>query len=104
MIDLKEVSKIDALFKKHPDIIGIIHFAAFKAMNESVNRPIAYYRNNLCSLMNVLEAMQKNKVRDIVFSSSCSVYGRPENFPVSENAKIKPLAPPMVTPSRFVKK
>jgi UDP-glucose 4-epimerase len=75
-------------FKRHNDIAGVIHFAAFKAVGESVKEPLLYYHNNLASLVNILQGMKDNGVQNIVFSSSCTVYGQPEELPVSENAPI----------------
>lgn len=94
--DLADYDRTDDFFNRHRDIKGVIHFAAHKAVGESVNEPLKYYRNNLLSLMNVLEAMKKYDVHNIVFSSSCTVYGQPdpENLPVSENAPIKKAESP----------
>lgn len=94
--DLANQSLTDDFFSRHDDIKGIIHFAAHKAVGESVEQPIKYYRNNLDSLMNILEAMDKYKVPNLVFSSSCTVYGQPdaEHLPVSENAPIKKAESP----------
>lgn len=94
--DLANQSLTDDFFSRHNDIKGIIHFAAHKAVGESVEQPIKYYRNNLDSLMNILEAMDKYKVPNLVFSSSCTVYGQPdaEHLPVSENAPIKKAESP----------
>jgi UDP-glucose 4-epimerase len=86
--DLIDKEKVDAFFVKYPKIEAIIHFAAFKAVGESVSNPIKYYRNNLVSLVNILDAMDQYHVPGIVFSSSCTVYGQPETLPVTENAPI----------------
>lgn len=94
-VDLNEIDKVEEVFKKYP-IKGIIHFAASKAVGESVEKPLLYYRNNLNSLMNVLEMMAKYGAKGIIFSSSCTVYGQPtpENLPVTEQAPIqKALSP-----------
>lgn len=94
-IDLNDKDKVEEVFKKY-QIKGIIHFAASKAVGESVEKPLLYYRNNLNSLMNVLEMMPKYGVKGIIFSSSCTVYGQPteENLPVTEQAPIqKALSP-----------
>lgn len=64
---------------------GIIHFAAYKAVGESVEMPIKYYRNNIGSLLNILEVMQVSNVKNMVFSSSCTVYGQPDDIPVTED-------------------
>ena len=86
--DLIEKDKVDAFFTKYPNIEAIIHFAAFKAVGESVAKPLMYYRNNLVSLMNLLDAMDHFNVPGLVFSSSCTVYGQPEKLPVTEEAPI----------------
>ena len=81
-------------FRKHNDLKGVIHFAAFKAVGESVEKPLLYYRNNLVSLMNILESMIENNIPNLVFSSSCTVYGQPDELPVSEKAPIKKAESP----------
>lgn len=94
-VDLNDFAATEEVFKKYP-IKGIIHFAASKAVGESVQKPLLYYRNNLNSLMNVLELMTKYGSKGIIFSSSCTVYGQPtdENLPVTEEAPIqKALSP-----------
>lgn len=92
--DLKDVSKVEELFDKEKDIEGVIHFAASKAVGESVQKPLMYYRNNVVSLINLLEVMSKKGVSNIVFSSSCTVYGQPDVLPVDESAPIKPAESP----------
>jgi UDP-glucose 4-epimerase len=94
--DCCDSAAIDALFARYHDIVGVIHFAASKAVNESVEQPLKYYRNNLMSLVNVLEAMKKYDVHNIVFSSSCTVYGQPtkEHLPVDETAPIQQALSP----------
>ena len=89
--DLADREKVDDFFNRHNDIKGVIHFAAHKAVGESVEKPLKYYRNNIVSLMNIIESMEKHGVSNIVFSSSCTVYGEPdpENLPISEKAPIK---------------
>ena len=87
--DLTMPDKTAAFFGKHSDIGGIIHFAAFKAVGESVEFPLKYYRNNLVSLINILQGMTDNAISNIVFSSSCTVYGQPEKLPVKENSPIQ---------------
>ena len=86
--DLLDFKKTNQIFKKEK-IKGVIHFAAFKSVFESVRSPLKYYENNLLSLINVLKSMEENTVSNIVFSSSCCVYGQPEKLPVSENAPFK---------------
>lgn len=87
-VDLRDYDATEAVFKKYPQICGIIHFAASKAVGESVQLPLVYYRNNVVSLVNLLELMPKYNVKGIIFSSSCTVYGQPmpENLPVTEEA------------------
>ncbi len=93
-VDCNDLPALTALFKKHRQIDGIIHFAASKAVGESVQKPLMYYRNNLVSLMNLLELMPQFDVPGIVFSSSCTVYGEPDDNPIDENAPIKPATSP----------
>ena len=95
-VDCCDMPALEGVFAKYPDIQGIIHFAASKAVGESVEKPLLYYRNNLNSLINLLELMPKYQVKGIIFSSSCTVYGQPspENLPVTEEAPIqKALSP-----------
>lgn len=86
-VDLRDKNAAEAVFAKYPEIEGIIHFAASKAVGESVQKPLLYYRNNIVSLVNLLELMPKYNVKGIIFSSSCTVYGQPklENLPVKED-------------------
>ena len=93
-IDCVDYVSMDRMFEKYNDIDAIIHFAAFKAVGESVEKPLLYYRNNLVSLINLLQLMPMHKVNNIVFSSSCTVYGQPDIQPVVERAPIKPAASP----------
>lgn len=92
--DLTDPVKTAAFFELHSDISAIIHFAAFKAVGESVDLPLKYYRNNLVSLVNILQGMADNDIRDIVFSSSCTVYGQPEVLPAREDTPIQMAASP----------
>jgi len=94
VFDLCEKEKVDAFFLRNKDIAAVIHFAAYKAVGESVNKPLEYYRNNLLSLVNLLDAMKQNGIPDFVFSSSCTVYGQPENLPVTEKAPLQPATSP----------
>ncbi len=87
--DLSNAAKTAEFFARNQDIQGIIHFAAFKAVGESMVKPVEYYRNNLCSLLNVLDGMKENGIKNLVFSSSCTVYGQPEVLPVTESAPIQ---------------
>jgi UDP-glucose 4-epimerase len=93
-VDLAEEQPTRELFNRHPGLNSVIHFAAFKAVGESVLHPLRYYRNNLGSLMNILKEMEIHGIRDLVFSSSCTVYGQPDVLPVSESAPIKKAASP----------
>ncbi|GMT45735.1 MAG: UDP-glucose 4-epimerase [bacterium] len=94
VFDLSDRGKTADFFKRNNDIMGVIHFAAFKAVGESVEKPLMYYRNNLISLMNILESMKENGIQNFVFSSSCTVYGQPDTLPVSEKAPIKKAESP----------
>jgi len=93
-IDLRNKRKTGFLLKKYPDIEAIIHFAAYKAVGESVERPLKYYRNNLLSLINLLELMRQYAIPNMVFSSSCTVYGQPEKLPVTEDAPVQAATSP----------
>lgn len=90
-VDLCDLDDTEAIFLENPDIVGIIHFAAFKSVPESVNEPLMYFRNNINSLLNILQCAEDFDVDNFVFSSSCSVYGNTTELPVSETA---PLAEP----------
>ena len=95
-VDCCDFQKLESVFKKYPGISGIIHFAASKAVGESVEKPLKYYENNLLSLINLLKLMPKYDVKGIIFSSSCTVYGQPdpENLPVTEETPQKPAESP----------
>ena len=93
-IDCTDYLSLDRMFEKYTDIEAIIHFAASKAVGESVEKPLLYYRNNLLSLINILQLMPVHKIKSIVFSSSCTVYGQPDILPVDESAPIKPALSP----------
>ncbi len=95
-IDCGNVTDLDNVFKNFPDIVGVIHFAASKAVGESVEKPLLYYRNNIGSLISVLEVMRLHQVPNIVFSSSCTVYGQPDasHLPVDETAPIQTALSP----------
>lgn len=92
--DLCDREKVFQLFSKYGDIKAIIHFAAFKAVGESVEKPLDYYHNNLTSLINLLYAMEKFNEPGLVFSSSCTVYGQPDILPVTEAAPVKKALAP----------
>lgn len=95
-VDCNDMEAMDAVMTQYPDIVATIHFAASKAVGESVEKPLLYYRNNIGSLLTLLELMKKHKVQNIVFSSSCTVYGQPssEHLPVDETAPIQPALSP----------
>jgi UDP-glucose 4-epimerase len=88
-IDLADGVLTSDFFNRHPKFDGVIHFAAFKAVGESVADPLKYYRNNLYSLINILEGMKVHSIQNLVFSSSCTVYGQPEVLPVTEQAPMQ---------------
>lgn len=95
-VDCCDLAALEGVFKKYPGISGIIHFAASKAVGESVEKPLKYYENNIMSLINLLKLMPEYGVKGIIFSSSCTVYGQPdpENLPVTEEAPIKTAESP----------
>lgn len=92
--DCTDIEALKKLFADYPRIKGIINFAASKAVGESIEKPILYYRNNLNTLMNLLEMMGKEDVKGLVFSSSCTVYGEPDHNPVTEDTPIKTATSP----------
>ena len=94
VLDLCDMEKLDGFIQKHRDISAVIHFAAYKAVGESVNKPLEYYRNNLFSLVNLLSVMKRYGIPNLVFSSSCTVYGQPEKLPVTEDAPLQPATSP----------
>lgn len=87
-VDICNKEAFFRVLEQHPDIVGIIHFAAYKAVGESVEQPLMYYRNNLGALANVLEACQRFHIDNLLFSSSCSVYGNVQKLPVSEDTPV----------------
>ena len=93
-VDLKNFDETLAVFQENEDISGIIHFAAFKAVGESVAEPLMYYENNMFSLINLLKCVKEFNVPNFVFSSSCTVYGNPDSIPVTEQSPIKPAESP----------
>lgn len=93
-MDLTEADKVRDFFARHRDIAAVIHFAALKAVGESVQKPLEYYRNNLNSLMNVISGMKEFGVRNLVFSSSCTVYGQADVLPVTEQTPRKQAESP----------
>ncbi len=92
--NLCDTEQVKDFFKEQSDLAGIIHFAALKAVGESVEKPLLYYRNNLLSLINLLDMMQQYNIPNLVFSSSCTVYGEPDALPVTEQAAIKKAESP----------
>jgi UDP-glucose 4-epimerase len=93
VFDICDSVRTNDLFSKH-SISAVIHFAAYKAVGESVRKPLEYYRNNLVSLINILDSMKSHGVENFVFSSSCTVYGQPDKLPVTEKSPIQPAVSP----------
>ncbi|MDV7139920.1 UDP-glucose 4-epimerase GalE [Maribacter sp. TH_r10] len=93
-IDLKERSKVEGFFKRHQDIEGVIHFAASKAVGESVEKPLLYYENNIGTLVYMLKELSAKASASFIFSSSCTVYGQADTMPITENAPVKPAESP----------
>ncbi|MBW7890906.1 MAG: UDP-glucose 4-epimerase GalE [Chitinophagaceae bacterium] len=93
-VDLCDFNDTNAIFVENEDIAGIIHFAAYKAVGESVEKPLLYFENNLVSLINLLKCVEFYKIPYFVFSSSCTVYGNPDHIPVTENTPMKPAESP----------
>ena len=87
-VDLTDAEKVEQLFAQNPDIDSVIQFAAYKAVGESVGKPIEYYTNNLTTTLTVLAAMRRHGVNNLVFSSSATVYGDPEKVPIDENCRV----------------
>ena len=92
--DLREKSKVQDFFKRHKDVEGLIHFAASKAVGESVEKPLLYYENNLTTLVYILQELTEKGGSNFIFSSSCTVYGQADELPITENAPIKPAESP----------
>jgi len=93
-LDLREKEKVQDFFKRHRDISGVIHFAASKAVGESVGNPLLYYENNLNTLIYLLQELQQQPEANFIFSSSCTVYGQAENMPITEDASIQTAMSP----------
>lgn len=93
-IDLREKDKVKEFFEKHTDIAGVIHFAASKAVGESVLNPLLYYENNISSLVYLLQELNQKQQANFIFSSSCTVYGQADELPISENAPVKKAESP----------
>jgi UDP-glucose 4-epimerase len=93
-LDLREKEAVKAFFKKHNDIVGVIHFAASKAVGESIENPLLYYENNISALVYILQELQLKTETSFIFSSSCTVYGQAEKMPITENASVQPATSP----------
>lgn len=93
-IDLRDKAVVRAFFERYDDIAGVIHFAASKAVGESVENPLLYYENNIASLVYLLQELQKRKEARFIFSSSCTVYGQAEKMPITECAAVQPAMSP----------
>ncbi|TXE06271.1 UDP-glucose 4-epimerase GalE [Seonamhaeicola algicola] len=93
-IDLKEKTDVEAFFKKHNNVKGVIHFAASKAVGESVNEPLLYYENNIGTLVYLLKELKKLPEASFIFSSSCTVYGQADELPITESAPVKQAESP----------
>ncbi|WP_235296749.1 UDP-glucose 4-epimerase GalE [Portibacter marinus] len=93
-VDLCDLNDLRQVFSEHPDISGVIHFAALKAVGESVEEPVLYFRNNVNGLINLVDCCIESNVKHFIFSSSCTVYGVVENLPCTEDSPIKPAESP----------
>lgn len=93
-LDLRDKPSVIDFFKKHHEVIGVIHFAASKAVGESVNLPLLYYENNLNTLIYILQELQNKETSNFIFSSSCTVYGQADSLPITESAPIKAAESP----------
>ena len=93
-LDLKVKQDVQDFFKRHNDIVGVIHFAASKAVGESVAEPLMYYENNITTLVYMLQELSGLSKKNFIFSSSCTVYGQADELPITENAPIKPAESP----------
>lgn len=93
-IDLRDKSAVKIFFEKYPEIDSVIHFAASKAVGESVEKPLLYYENNISSLIYLLQELQKKEHSHFIFSSSCTVYGQADELPITENAPVKKAESP----------
>ncbi|MBU2062029.1 MAG: UDP-glucose 4-epimerase GalE [Bacteroidetes bacterium] len=93
-LDLREKTAVQDFFKRHSDVSGVIHFAASKAVGESVGNPLLYYENNISTLIYLLQELQQKEESHFIFSSSCTVYGQADMMPINENASVKPAMSP----------
>ena len=103
-IDLCDAARVDELFDAHPEIDAVIHFAAYKAVGESVSKPLEYYTNNLVSCLNVLNSMRRHGVKNFVFSSSATVYGDPASVPIREDFPTGGTTNPYGTTKLFIER
>ncbi|QCX01279.1 UDP-glucose 4-epimerase GalE [Aggregatimonas sangjinii] len=92
--DLKEKSKVEDFFSRHSNVAGVIHFAASKAVGESVEKPLLYYENNIGTLVYLLKELSQKNTASFIFSSSCTVYGQADQMPITEDAPVKPAESP----------
>ena len=93
-LDLRDKKLVQNFFKKYNDIVGVIHFAASKAVGESVGNPLLYYENNISTLIYILQELEKKPEAHFIFSSSCTVYGQATSMPITENAPVQPALSP----------
>ncbi|MDX1767686.1 MAG: UDP-glucose 4-epimerase GalE [Arenibacter troitsensis] len=93
-MDLKDRSKVEDFFKRHQEVVGVIHFAASKAVGESVEKPLLYYENNIGTLVYLLKELSKKNKSSFIFSSSCTVYGQADKMPITESAPVKTAESP----------
>ncbi len=100
-IDLCDAHQVAQVFETHPEIEGVIHFAALKSVGDSVSDPIFYFRNNMGGMINILEQVQKHQVKAFIFSSSCTVYGNADELPVTESTPMKPAESPYGRTKQF---
>src|SRR5690606_14188398 len=93
-LDLRNKEQVKDFFERYPDIEGVIHFAASKAVGESVENPLLYYENNISSLIYLLKELSRKNSANFIFSSSCTVYGQADKLPITENAPVKEAMSP----------
>lgn len=93
-LDLRDKQSVQSFFAKHNDVVGVIHFAASKAVGESVENPLLYYENNINALVYILQELTKMPQANFIFSSSCTVYGQAEKMPITEDASVQPAMSP----------
>lgn len=93
-VDLKNREQVKGFLQRHNDFAGVIHFAAYKAVGESMEKPLAYYENNLSALISLLQELLELKIDNFIFSSSCTVYGEAKELPITENSPVQPAISP----------